>query len=404
MHLLFILNALSVSADKKVDPLKSLNIDPEFLFKNITDSDVKSPNKDDISNLTEKINSVIENNSITQTNLEKISDLKTNITETFINSSLNINPTTENFKDKVEDNKSTTISNSSKILVTPPIKRAKIIAKNVKNEIEDDRKEKFLENRRSFGYDSFDQEISKKLVEEEPEDEISDDEGIKWCSGPHTFTNVHGKCVCIPGYHGDWPIQTRGCWKCKSTCHRDAECLFTGGCRCMNGLIGDGIKECSIPVPKIVSFIPSGGVSDTNFVFDFLIETNYKPYSAFCNASGILVSGELIGASSSINCTFPHNVDLTRLSISFDRLHWSNVVSYKYTESTETPVNIVEIISLIVLLVCFVYLIIMIVRVFVSISDDDTSSSGMPLLSNRFPHSNSEMFNYDVKSRVISHL
>lgn len=359
------------------------NIQSSSMTKN--DEEITSNTLDESSTSQETEQSPIIKIPFLKTSNSTEYDKESKITETVVIS--DVDKKQNSHVSEIEKNKTQT---------TAPT-RARIQVEHIPDE------KRYKENIRNR-YNAFDDQINSKYTEEEESEDGFAEEEAKWCSGMNTVLDANGNCVCAKGFVGDWPIQKRGCWKCKTKCHRYAECMFTRGCQCNNGLVGDGVTECAIPAPKIVSFTPSGGYSDTNFIFDFIIETSYKPFSAFCNASGLLVSGELISKSSSINCTFPENIDLTKLSISFDRIHWSNVVSYKYTEDKISSIKIFDLISGLVFLVTFLYLLVMLIRVLISISDDDTSSSGIPLLSNKMPSSHSGTFINDIKPRFVSQL
>ena len=146
--------------------------------------------------------------------------------------------------------------------------------------------------------------------------------------------NINGKIECIEGFIGDNPIQIKGCWKCSNVCHLNASCDYPGICNCLNGLIGDGITKCSLPVPVILDyFIEYKELSTINLLFGG-IPYNYIIKDAYC-----LINKEKIQAFNIINktilCNLPKNIDdKSFISISFDGLEWSDPVELEISKSS----------------------------------------------------------------------
>lgn len=176
------------------------------------------------------------------------------------------------------------------------------------------------------------------------------------CSGPNTVKDRFGQCVCQRGSIGDDPIQLRGCWNCSSECHYDAVCMYPGVCQCPNGLVGDGVSSCAIPVPHIRDVVIESAKEATEAVVWFSIPTDYNPEEVFCRFGNYIVVGTLLD-STHMKCSIVKSLfGKVRLSISFDSLSWSDGPLNTFGFVTNKPlftISSVLLISLTVLSLLF---------------------------------------------------
>ena len=144
------------------------------------------------------------------------------------------------------------------------------------------------------------------------------------CTAPNTKIDKHGKCVCLKGFHGDTPVTSRGCWKCKSRCDVDANCVYPGECVCNGGLVGDGVTACRIPKPVMKSVSPTTGDSNVVVTISYSVATPFKPHTGYCLFGSSITPATIIDEHI-LTCEVPVDCHgLQQLRISFDSLRWSD--------------------------------------------------------------------------------
>lgn len=188
--------------------------------------------------------------------------------------------------------------------------------------------------------DTVNFEISLNLpLKHNPEAETNSSEGQKKisfvsnknavvhivCNGPNTRKGKKGFCECMDGFeHGD-PSSRYGCYHCSSICHIKAECVYPGRCSCKNGMVGDGIKNCSIPVPTITRvdtlLVPAAG--GENITVFYYTPTNYSQTYAYCKFGSIVVKGNILNDGELVCAVPPSTKQGLKLFVSFDSETWS---------------------------------------------------------------------------------
>lgn len=150
------------------------------------------------------------------------------------------------------------------------------------------------------------------------------------CQGPHTLAKGNGTCVCLPNFPFGNPYSKQGCYTCVDQCNDKALCIFPGKCACINGLVGDGIQNCSIPIPKLTSVDPVkiSKSSITYITAEYEIPTNYTTISGFCKI-GNTISKAVKITRSGFKCEVkPSDIPIQRVSISFDNNTWTEETFY----------------------------------------------------------------------------
>ena len=153
------------------------------------------------------------------------------------------------------------------------------------------------------------------------------------CNGPNTKKNQNGFCECLEGYDIGDPSSKYGCYKCDKNCHKNATCIYPGKCNCLHGLIGDGINNCKIPIPSIIS---TNLTKINNFNESILIlinnPSNYSK-EIYIKFGKLILNGIFLN-STSILCFSPLiNSSAIKLSISFDSTNWSNELILNFQNS-----------------------------------------------------------------------
>ncbi|EAY18046.1 hypothetical protein TVAG_113900 [Trichomonas vaginalis G3] len=129
------------------------------------------------------------------------------------------------------------------------------------------------------------------------------------------------------------------CWKCNSSCHSMAECVYPGNCICMHGLEGDGVNNCSVPVPHI----DFAKVSEQSENFPLFVTINYSTPNNFTPSNGYgLFRDRVLTCFLSgypwIICQVPWSFHgKFDIQISFDAIRWSNKypISFKQAASPQ---------------------------------------------------------------------
>ena len=148
------------------------------------------------------------------------------------------------------------------------------------------------------------------------------------CKGFNTVMAFNNECVCVDGFpYGD-PNSDEGCYRCNENCHKLSKCEYPGKCVCTPPYHGDGIFDCSLDIPSLISFSPSNGTTNggTNIQIHFAYSNNNKeknPDVAYCRFGALVVRSESV-SDTIITCqTPPHRAKPAFLSISFDTITWS---------------------------------------------------------------------------------
>lgn len=140
------------------------------------------------------------------------------------------------------------------------------------------------------------------------------------CPKPNMMLNGN-ECVCKPGYQGD---KEQGCWKC-GLCHQSANCVSPGVCKCIEGLIGDGVRQCNFPIPKIKDITPD---QITTEVAEVLVnldqDSKYFAAQVYCRFNNKYTVGTMLDQRT-IACDTPEDLSdkHTLISVSFDNMTWS---------------------------------------------------------------------------------
>ena len=146
---------------------------------------------------------------------------------------------------------------------------------------------------------------------------------LEKCPGQNTNRIPIGTCECKSGYPFGDPNDEKGCWRCADKCALNAECVYPGICTCPEGYFGDGKTKCELITPKIISYYPRQGTSDTIVNISYTYENSSKFTSAFCKFGSIPVSTTEF-TSSYMLCKAPtRKPEIVSLSISFDTVQWS---------------------------------------------------------------------------------
>ena len=129
--------------------------------------------------------------------------------------------------------------------------------------------------------DSETNKTSKRILK------FSPNEVILVCNGPHTRKGSNGLCECVEGFEYGDPFSKYGCYHCNHKCHDDAICSYPGKCVCKNGMIGDGIKTCDIPLPIVTSMSPTlaRSVGGETIIVHYYTESNYTQKYGYCKYS-----------------------------------------------------------------------------------------------------------------------
>ena len=152
-------------------------------------------------------------------------------------------------------------------------------------------------------------------------DEDTDDENYPdvICDKPNSVSRK-GKCVCHKNHpYGD-PIKT-GCWGCSIPCMSGASCISQDFCRCPNFYIGDGIRNCTMHTPVVLSV--KGRISDATVVVMIEDVPWPVPYPVHCRIGYDITNGTLMSRNriecKSLAMLHSHSV----VSVSWDKTTWS---------------------------------------------------------------------------------
>ena len=159
-------------------------------------------------------------------------------------------------------------------------------------------------------------------------------EVILVCNGPNTRKGSNGLCECVEGFEFGDPFSRYGCYHCSHKCHDNAICSYPGKCVCKNGMIGDGIKSCTIPLPVITNMFPTLAkrVGGETIVLQYYTESNYTQQFGYCKFGSTIVKGN-ITKDGELKCIIPpSNSKGQKVTMSFDSDNWSTngfVLMYK---------------------------------------------------------------------------
>ena len=159
-----------------------------------------------------------------------------------------------------------------------------------------------------------------------------------YCIGNNTKMNWRGQCVCVNDFPFGDPESEYGCFNCNDICHIHANCVYPGICQCMKPYKGDGMLNCSVELPHIISVSPSIGSTDggTNVSIQFSYRESLENKTGYCKFGPLTVKAEAIVNDTIICITPPHQRAFAFLSISFDTIAWSKdkvFFSFKNTEN-----------------------------------------------------------------------
>ena len=185
--------------------------------------------------------------------------------------------------------------------------------------IPEDANDKFLESqfeRNNYGKviepDSDTIRITDYAEEEEKYPDVI-------CDKPNTVLR-RGKCICHRDHpYGD-PVKT-GCWGCSIPCASGATCISQDFCRCPNFYVGDGIRNCTMHTPVVLSV--KGSVSDATVVVIIEDVPWTVPYPVYCRIGYDITDGTLMSRNR-IECkslAILHSKSI--VSVSWDKNTWS---------------------------------------------------------------------------------
>lgn len=155
------------------------------------------------------------------------------------------------------------------------------------------------------------------------------------CNYPNTKFSDNQICECLSNqFYGD-PFSSKGCLPCKNQCHTNGYCNKNGKCKCKKNFLGDGINNCSLVTPKIIS--TSGkkcSVDQKEIYFSFKSSPGFVPNKVFCRFGSYYFESERINRTF-VKCPCPMLRESTVLSgISFDQENWSPLIEIKFRQQT----------------------------------------------------------------------
>ena len=154
------------------------------------------------------------------------------------------------------------------------------------------------------------------------------------CNGPNTRKGPNGLCECVEGFEYGDPFSRYGCYHCLQKCHEKASCKYPGKCVCDNGMIGDGTKQCQIPLPVMIDVEPKTVTAKGGDILlvQYFTESNYTQSHGYCKFGSTIVKGN-ISNQGELKCMVPpSSVKGQKVSVSFDSDKWSTksvVLMYK---------------------------------------------------------------------------
>ena len=171
----------------------------------------------------------------------------------------------------------------------------------------------------------FHRSIHGKIIENETveykEDEEKYDENYPnlICDKPNSIAR-RGRCVCKKDHpYGD-PVKT-GCWGCSIPCTSGATCISQDFCMCPNFYVGDGIRNCTMHTPVVLSV--KGRISDATVVVIIEEVPWTVPYPVYCRIGYDITNGTLMSRNR-IECkslAMIHSKSV--VSVSWDKTTWS---------------------------------------------------------------------------------
>ena len=257
----------------------------------------------------------------------------------------------ENYKTYIEGG----ISSNAESNTENTTQKTEIKPQESNNDISEEEKNKILKQKRA------DQEAMERIERERQEfiarnqqqkrENLGNKESILGtkkvenkeiiCIGAHSRP-LWGKdkCICEEGYFAqEDEVNTTGCYTCEPKCHKHASCTAPNICRCMYGLVGDGIKNCEMPSPTIKKIhIPQERLMVPVPVVVEYSAPNFIPYLAFCKFNEKKVEPAMIFNNGSIACLSPEKMrGDTKLQISFDGITYSKSEPYTIIPGVVEP-------------------------------------------------------------------
>ncbi|EAY08702.1 hypothetical protein TVAG_079620 [Trichomonas vaginalis G3] len=177
------------------------------------------------------------------------------------------------------------------------------------------------------------------------------------CDGINTII-VNKTCQCMPGFPFGDPNSTQGCYKCNDQCNKFAICAFPGRCVCKNGYIGDGVKECIVPVPRLDSSNTSyiftrGGQNTTILTIPY---KNFHPDKAYCKFDDQIVKAHTVTNTTIICSSPPIHEGIIKVFASYDNVTWTDEnafaeCSYDGIKVSFSFISILIVIGIIIVLI-----------------------------------------------------
>jgi hypothetical protein len=162
-----------------------------------------------------------------------------------------------------------------------------------------------------------------------------------------------GFCVCADGYDHGNADTAQGCWRCSTSCHPDALCVYPGACACGGRFTGDGVTRCDKKVARIIDISPKWGPADQQTLVNvtFTWDVNETVSTGFCRF-GMLYSNAERVSGRWMTCRAPaKRQQVVRVAISLDGTLWStDDIPFEYRK----PVDLVDSAGVILLYVAVV--------------------------------------------------
>jgi hypothetical protein len=173
------------------------------------------------------------------------------------------------------------------------------------------------------------------------------------CPGPHSVRHHLGFCVCADGYDRGNADTAQGCWRCITSCHSDALCVYPGVCACGDRFTGDGITNCHKKVARILDIYPKWGPTDQETLVNvtFAWDVNETVSTGFCRFGVLYRNAERV-TGRWMTCRAPAKTQqVVRVAISLDGTLWStDEITFEYRK----PVNLVSSAGVVLLYVAVV--------------------------------------------------
>lgn len=145
------------------------------------------------------------------------------------------------------------------------------------------------------------------------------------CRGKHIIITTNRQCKCMEQYPFGDPYSDEGCFSCNPVCHPDALCVSPDKCKCKAGFLGDGVYNCTKPIPELLSMDRQTCIAGGEDLLLLKVGSpeNFTPPTAFCNFGPRIVEAVTFNASY-FACKCPDMLPAeTHARVSYDGDLWS---------------------------------------------------------------------------------